>query len=148
MVLVRTRRGEHKLGLEENKAIAQRFLQSYVSPTFEDAVAMMNDSFVFTLMMRNEAEGANVPTQSKSEFTSALAGLAASYPAGFQMTVTSMIAEGDLVAAEGECSAYMEDGSHYNNLYHFLVEVKDGGIGRVKEYCDIQHALDTGFLRQ
>jgi ketosteroid isomerase-like protein len=34
-------------------------------------------------------------------------------------------------------------GKVYNNLYHFLVEIREGQIQAVREYLDTMHAKDV-----
>lgn len=60
-----------------------------------------------------------------------------------QITPLAMIAEGPFVAVEAESCAELVDGRVYANQYHFLFEVADGRVRRVKEYSDTQHMLET-----
>ena len=60
-----------------------------------------------------------------------------------QITPLSMIGEGALVAVEAESHAELNNGKIYHNLYHFVFEIKDGQIRRIKEYLDTQHVHDT-----
>lgn len=60
-----------------------------------------------------------------------------------EITPTAMIAEGDKVAVEAESYAELVSGVVYANQYHFLVEVADGRVRRVREYSDTHHMLET-----
>jgi len=62
-----------------------------------------------------------------------------------RLTPTHMIAEGNEVAVEAESFATMTNGRVYANRYHFLFEVADGKILRIKEYMDTMHAWETFF---
>jgi ketosteroid isomerase-like protein len=62
-----------------------------------------------------------------------------------QMTITSMIAEGDRVAVEAEGRAHLKNGRNYAQQYHFWMECRAGKIACVREYLDTQHAHDTWF---
>jgi uncharacterized protein len=53
--------------------------------------------------------------------------------------VRPMSTEAARVAAETESYAEMTNGRVYNNLYHFVFELSDGRIRRVKEYLDTEH---------
>lgn len=49
--------------------------------------------------------------------------------------------KGDTAILEVESHAPLPDGDEYNNLYCFIVKVKDGKILTVREYNDTNHAL-------
>ncbi|MCF3593453.1 nuclear transport factor 2 family protein [Rhodobacteraceae bacterium LMO-12] len=65
------------------------------------------------------------------------------FPNGADFAVTGMIAEADKVAAEAHMKATTAMGSVYDNLYHFVFEIADGRIKRMKEYMDTHHAKVT-----
>lgn len=57
------------------------------------------------------------------------------------LRVSSMIAEGNRVAAEVESDGLHVSGKRYQNRYHFLFTIDDGKITAVKEYMDTLHLL-------
>ncbi len=62
---------------------------------------------------------------------------------GFGFIVKEMTAEGNRVAVELESKATHNDGTPYQNKYHFLfVFDDDGKILEYKEYMDTKHAAD------
>lgn len=76
--------------------------------------------------------------------------------AGFQgplkLTVKSLVAEGDSVAAEVESYAIHTCGEPttfvYNNKYHFKITLKDGLFVEVKEYMDTYHLAELYAVTQ
>ncbi|PWJ55319.1 hypothetical protein CLV98_11488 [Dyadobacter jejuensis] len=62
------------------------------------------------------------------------------FPEGTDFKATSMIAEGNSVAAEAEIKAKTAMGTSYENYYHFLFVIENGKIKRMKEYMDTHHA--------
>jgi hypothetical protein len=83
-------------------------------------------------------------TYDKQRLGGLLGGVTTVYKGGaLRISPTSMIGEGDKVAVEAESFAELLNGRVYKNQYHFLFEVADGKILRVKEYMDTQHAYDT-----
>jgi ketosteroid isomerase-like protein len=85
-------------------------------------------------------------TYDKASFGPLLRGATALYVEGaLRIAPTSMIAEGGRVAVEAEGYATMTSGRIYQPRYHFLFEVKDGKVRRVREYMDTMHAWDTFF---
>jgi uncharacterized protein len=67
---------------------------------------------------------------------------AGEFPNGLRFTITGTTAEGERVALEAESYGSTRAGKLYNNLYHMLVELKDGKIQNVREY------LDSGYARE
>jgi ketosteroid isomerase-like protein len=59
------------------------------------------------------------------------------------VTPKGLTAEGDRVAAEVESYGETTTGKIYNNLYHFLFEVRDGKIQSVRGYLDTMHAKEV-----
>ena len=55
---------------------------------------------------------------------------------GLTMHILSMTAEDDRVSAEVRGEAELVTGADYNNLYHFLVKLRDGKIVHIKEFLD------------
>ncbi len=56
-----------------------------------------------------------------------------------KFTVTSVMAEGNRVAAEVESDGLHFSGRRYENRYHFLFTIDDRKIVGVKEYMDTLH---------
>ena len=83
-------------------------------------------------------------TYTKEQMVKLLEGVTQIYKQGaLRITPTSMIAENNRVAVEAESYAELNNGRVYNNIYHFLFEIADGKILRVREYMDTQHAYAT-----
>jgi len=57
--------------------------------------------------------------------------------------ISVMTAEGNRVAVMSEGHAMTKHGVEYNNLYHFLFELRDGLISRIWEYNDTMHIRDV-----
>lgn len=64
-------------------------------------------------------------------------------PAGFNMKIEGMTAEGDRVAVEAQGHSYTVDNKLYNNFYHFLFVFRDGKVVRGMEYTNPKHALEV-----
>lgn len=83
-------------------------------------------------------------TNSKEQLGALLRAVVPLYKEGaLKIWPTSMIAEGNKVAAEAESHAELTNGRVYNNRYHFLVELEGGKVSSVKEYSDTHHMLET-----
>ena len=78
-------------------------------------------------------------TKTKAEYLQVVAAIKSGFPKGLHLTVLSMVAEGDMVAAEVASEGEHVNGRSYRNKYHFLIKVKNGQMVEVKEYMDTQH---------
>ena len=65
-----------------------------------------------------------------------------SFPNKLKFTIKNITAEDNRVAVEAESTGEHVSGQHYNNQYHFLFELKDEKIYRLKEYMDTELATD------
>ena len=62
---------------------------------------------------------------------------------GVSFTVHGVVAAADRVAVEAESYVPFDNGTVYNNLYHFLFVLRDGRIEAVREHCDTAHAAQV-----
>jgi len=129
--------------MTDPKQIVADFLETFSSGNVEGVLdAMTIDG---TWWVSGGLEGMS-GTYEKATFGPLLRGATALYVEGaLRITPVSMIAEGDNVAVEAEGQATMTNGRVYQPRYHFLFEVADGKIRRVREYMDTHHAWETFF---
>lgn len=64
------------------------------------------------------------------------------FPNGIAFEIVSMTAEDDRVSVEAVSKGAHVSGQLYTNEYHFLFELTDGKIRRLKEYMDTERATD------
>lgn len=62
---------------------------------------------------------------------------------GFDVEVTSLIAEGDEVAIEYEARGTPRSGTPYHNVYAARLTVSDGRIASLRPYNDTRHMLES-----
>jgi len=130
-------------GTDTNKGIVARFFETFSTgnvPAIIDAMADDGSWWV----------SGSLDGMSGSYTAAGLAPLLVGANAGYkahalQITPTGMIAEGDKVAVEARGYAELLDGRTYDCQYHFLITIRGGKIGDVKEYMDTQHAKETFF---
>jgi uncharacterized protein len=130
--------------IEANKAIVRNFLAVFSTGNVAGILDGLEDDA--TWWVSGKLPGLS-GTYSKADLGPLLKGATALYTTGaLRITPLDMIAEGNRVAVEAESYAELTDGRVYNNLYHFVVEIRNGRIGRVKEYMDTHHANATFLL--
>lgn len=129
--------------MSDPKTIVERFFATFSRGDVDGVLnAMAEDATWWVLGSLEGMSG----TYEKASFGLLLRGATALYVEGaLRITPTSMIAEGDRVAVEAEGFATMTSGRIYRPRYHFLIEMRDGKVWRVREYMDTMHAWETFF---
>ncbi|GEL16829.1 nuclear transport factor 2 family protein [Pseudonocardia asaccharolytica] len=123
---------------ERNKQIVAEFMEVFSSGDVDGILSCLADDAKWWV-------AGSIPgisgTKDKAGFKEMVSGIAESTTTGaIRLTPLGFTAEGDRVAVETESYTELKNGRVYNNLYHFLFEVRDGKIAAVKEYLDTEHA--------
>ena len=126
---------------EHNKATAREFFARFSASDIEGALALMTDDA--TWLIPGKPEHMSTAGQSKERIRKLFYTMLKQLESGLQLTVKSMVAEGDRVALEAESSGNLKNGRRYRQHYHFMIEFRDGRISAVREYLDTQHAHDV-----
>ena len=118
-----------------NKELVSEFFKYFSSGEIDTAFAMVSDDANWWVPGDLPFSG----TKTKTEYLQVVGAIKQGFPDGLQLNVTSMIAEGDKVAAEVESYGDHVSGKTYTNKYHFLIKIEDGQMVEVKEYMDTLH---------
>jgi ketosteroid isomerase-like protein len=122
---------------DRNKAVVTEFMEVFSRGDVDGILACLSDSA--TWWVAGSIPGIS-GTKDKAGFAEMVSGIAGSTTTGaIRLTPLAFTAEGDRVAVETESYTELKNGRVYNNLYHFLFEVRDGKIDSVKEYLDTEH---------
>lgn len=127
--------------IKDNKAIVTDFVEAMRTSNTKKLEKMITDDFSWWIIGKPEylATGGE---HDKAYFLGFFKGDEL-FPEGADFKTTSMISEGNVVAAEAEFKAKTAMGSNYENYYHFLFIIENGKIKRMKEYMDTYHAKVT-----
>jgi ketosteroid isomerase-like protein len=127
--------------IEASKAVVREFLEVFSLGDIPGVLQRLHPEA--TWWVSGTLKGLS-GTYTRQELGELLKGVKGVYKRGaLRITPVSMIAEGNFVAVEAECREELSNGSFYDNRYHFLFEVEDGVIRRIKEYMDTAHAYAT-----
>ncbi|MGW8202232.1 nuclear transport factor 2 family protein [Sphingomonas bisphenolicum] len=126
------------MSIDSNKALVQDLMARLSSGDIEGALGLLADDGRWWVGGKPDLFSL-AGCKSKADMRDILNGLIGPMPHGLKMTVHSMIAEGDRVAAEVESYGEAGNGRLYNNHYHFLFIVQAGKFLEVKEYLDTLH---------
>lgn len=122
---------------QRNKQIVADFMEVFSRGDVEKILSFMSESA--TWWVAGDLEGIS-GEKNKKEFGEMLTGLSALTKTGaIALKPLAWTAEGDRVAVETESYSELQNGRVYNNLYHFVFEVRDSLIQSIKEYLDTEH---------
>ncbi len=124
-----------------NKELVKEFVEAMRNSNVEKLKTMISDDFSWWIIGKPEYLS-TAGEHDKAYFLGFFKGDEL-FPEGADFKTTSMIGEGNTVAAEAEFKAKTAMGSYYENYYHFLFIIENGKIKRMKEYMDTYHAKTT-----
>lgn len=120
---------------ETNKALVARFMEVFSTGDSAGVVGMMHPEGTWWVAGTMPISG----TYSRDAFGKLLDEVSTTCKGPIQLFPKTFTAEGNRVAVETESLAHTLSGRTYANQYHFLFEIKDGLILRIKEYLDTMH---------
>jgi ketosteroid isomerase-like protein len=130
------------MSIEENKKVASEFAARFSANDMAGALDMITDDATWWIAGKpGHVPGAGVFT--KQQVASLFRRMAEQFPNGLQMTIKSMISEGERVAVELESYGELPNGRVYNNEYHMLLTIRGAQISAMREYHDTQHKVAT-----
>ena len=127
---------------EQNKQRVREFFSRFGARDVAGALALMTDDCTWLIPGKPERM-ATAGEYSKERLARLFQRMLGQLEHGLKMTVRSVVAEGDRVAAEVESEGDLKNGRRYRQQYHFAIELADGKIRSVREYLDTQHAYDV-----
>lgn len=131
----------YEMELVENKRIVTEFVEAMRNSNVDKLKTMITPDFSWWIIGKPEYL-ATAGEHDTDYFLNFFKGTEL-FPDGADFKTTTMIAEGNKVAAEAEFKARTAMGTDYENYYHFLFEIEHGKIKRMKEYMDTYHAKVT-----
>ncbi|WP_236970235.1 nuclear transport factor 2 family protein [Membranihabitans marinus] len=124
--------------LKENKALVAEFIKAMSTSNVDQLKTMITDDFTWWII--GKPEYLATAGEHDAEYFLGFFESSDFFPEGTDFKPTSIIAEGNKVAAEAEIKAKTAVGTQYENYYHFLFTIENGKINRMKEYMDTHHA--------
>ncbi len=121
-----------------NKALVTQFIDYLNQGNIEGFVGMYHEAGYVWTSGHTLISG----KFSKPQIAASAGAIFEAFPQGLTFTIHGMLAEGDKVAVEAESNGMHASGKHYNNLYHFLFEFRDGKVLSLKEYMDTERVTD------
>lgn len=127
--------------LIQNKELIKEFIEGMRTSNVDKLKTMITDDFSWWII--GKPDYLATAGEHNTEYFLGFFKGSELFPEGADFKTTSMIAEGNKVAAEAEFKAKTAMGTDYENYYHFLFIIEDGKVKRMKEYMDTYHAKIT-----
>jgi ketosteroid isomerase-like protein len=120
----------------ENETTYLKFFETLSGGDLEKIRATFHDDAVWQVQVKGIlGEGSHRGKQAiVDEFLAPVRGMFK--PGDPKVTVTSLASRGALVIGECDSRGTFADGRPYENLYVFVLEIKDGKVWRLREYMD------------
>jgi ketosteroid isomerase-like protein len=123
---------------EDNKAFVRKFFEAMNAGDVDFIVQAYAQDGQLQTMGNTLISG----IFSRDQIAASAGGIFEVFPQGISFTVLDMIAEGDKVAVEATSQGEHVSGQIYSNEYHFLFEIRNGKLLRLKEYMDTERVTD------
>lgn len=121
---------------EENAQIVRTFLETLSTGELERVRPLFHANAIWKVMPKGiPGEGEHVGRDFiVDEFLAPVRGMFD--PGEPKVEIDTLIAQGDLVAAELRGFGHFKNGKEYNNTYCWFFEVRDGMVYSIHEYMD------------
>jgi len=127
------------MGIEANKELVTHFWQAFSEGKYEEVLGFLAEDATWWVAGTTALSG----TYSKPEFAKLLGQITPMAPKGLRVTPKLLTGEGDRVSVEAESYAEFTNGRTYQNIYHFMMVIRDGKFCAVREYLDTEHVTVT-----
>jgi ketosteroid isomerase-like protein len=118
-----------------NKRIALDFLEHCFGGRTDQALALLATEASRWVLGAPDKLGVS-GTRQGERLAAFLRKVHRGFPDGLEASFDGVTAEGERVAVEVTAVARLHGGGTYRNSYHFLLQVRDGKVLRVREYMD------------
>jgi ketosteroid isomerase-like protein len=121
---------------ERNEQLIRTFFETLSTGDLERVRPMLHEDATWTVMASG-IPGAGEKKGRKAIIDEFLAPVRGIFEDGDpKVSVVNVISKGRLVAAETRGAGRLKNGTPYNNVYAWMIEVDDGKIRALREYMD------------
>lgn len=121
----------------------KQFVQGFFKAMNEGDVASIVDAYADDGCLQTMGNTLISGTFTREQINAAAGGIYEVFPKGLSFEIIDMIAEGNKVAVEATSKGEHISGQIYSNHYHFLFELCDGKLLRLKEFMDTERVTDV-----
>ncbi|MGL4238627.1 nuclear transport factor 2 family protein, partial [Tabrizicola sp.] len=129
------------MSIKDNKQVVREFLGNFKTSNADGMIDAMTEDATWWVNGKPHLFPL-AGTKTKAEAATMLRSMFAAYVDGLDMTIVSVIGEGDSIAAEARSHARTHSGKIYGNGYFFLFKLRGGKIAMVREYTDLMHVQE------
>ncbi|MEM7468184.1 MAG: nuclear transport factor 2 family protein [Pseudomonadota bacterium] len=122
------------MSLEDNKALVRTAYESVSAGNLDGFMDRLTDDVKWTFFGNHRF--ATTFVGKEDILTNLFEPLAGQLVDGLRLNLNKIIAEGDTVVVEATGESEVKSGGTYNNIYCYVVTVRDGKIAEMREYLD------------
>lgn len=116
-----------------NRRIFERYIEAFNANDIDGWFALLADDF--RLRGKGLPESGIDHDIDRHELRENMTKYRGLFQKTIQLTIDSVVADGDLLAAECHSHAVLATGTPYANNYSFHIRFRDGKIAEMNEYC-------------
>ncbi len=124
------------MSVEANKKLVREAYESISKGNLDGFMNRLSDDVRWTFFGNHRFAGTF--TGKKDILDNLFAPLGSQLTDGLRLEIDNVIGEGDQVMVEARGIAATKAGGHYNNIYCYVVKVRDGKIVEMREYLDTE----------
>jgi ketosteroid isomerase-like protein len=131
--------------MTEDQKIAKAFMEALWAGDMEKCGAMMSEDclWYFQLGMPQAQIGPGRIWPAREALQRIVDDLFGKFdPDGFSVTITRLIGEQSVIAAEYEANGRTAKGADYQNYYITALIIKDGKVAEIRPYNDTAHMMN------
>ena len=129
------------MGIEENKQLVRDAYDSVSNGNLDGFMDRLADDVRWTFFGRHRFARTFEGKQDIVE--NLFEPLAGELVDGLRLSLNNFVAEGDTVVVEAVGDSQTKQGGTYNNIYCYVVTVRDGKITEMREYLDTELVSDV-----
>lgn len=127
-----------------HKQLVSRFFASFTESDIDGVLSLLDDDVRWRMM--GQQGGLPISGEmDKQGIKDLMISVKELMVGQLMMTTKAWTIDDNRVAVEVESLGELKNGKRYNNLYHYLIIVKDGRIETIKEYADTDQVRRVFF---
>lgn len=129
------------MSVENNKALVRAAYDSISAGAVDGFMDRLADDVKWTFFGKHRFAGTLVGKE--DILNNLLTPLSSKLVDGLKITINTIVGEGDKVVIEATGQADVVGGGTYNNIYCYVVTVRDNKITEMREYLDTELVSDV-----
>ena len=132
------------MSANSHKQLVAKFFANFTTSDIDGVLSLLDDQVSWQMM--GQQGGLPISgTMDRGGIIDLMKSVRELVSGQLKMTIIDWTIDDDRVAVEVESDAELNNGRRYNNLYHYLIVIKNGKIKTIKEYADTDQVRRVFF---